>query len=1570
MKRLLLVALWSLIASPAAAQTTLTVTGKGSTFVLKFPANGGYTQDRGDTLEDAAEFWADRLESAVDIEVAVSFTSLGCTSNSAVLGAAGARSVHQNFTNAPRTNTLYSAALANSIAGSDLNTSAQSSFPEDLVASFNSDLDDPNQPNCLGGADWHYGTSAATAPDIPFYQVALHELAHGLGFQTFANFATGQLAGFTGNPSLFGTNDQYVIFLRDAANNRDLDDASATDAQRQTAGTNGDLVWTGSGVNDAATGLTSGLNQSRVEMYAPSSFASGSSISHFDIGLSPDQLMEPSRTPTFDTDLTAELLYEIGWVEANETPLITGQDPLSVDEDSSLGIALADLSVTDPDNVYPADFSLSLETGANYTVSGSTVTPDADFDGTLTVPVIVNDGIQDSAPFDLTITVNPINDAPVLTGQQPLRTDEDVALELTAADLVIEDPDDTSFSLSLQPGMNYSVAGTTVTPAANFNGTLTVPVTVDDGDLTSNGLDVMIEVAPVNDAPVISGQRTLTVPEDTGFTYAIGDMVFTDADDSSGFTIRVLPGTGYALSGNTVSPDANFFGNLTVPVVVSDGTDDSAPFDTILTVTPVNDPPTIVQQADLRTDEDTPITVRVSDFTVVDPDDSSFSLRLTMLANGSEMSGVVTPDPDFVGVVTAIATVDDGALTSAPFAVSITVDPVNDAPVITAAAGLQTDEDVPLTIEATDLSIDDPDDSSFTVQVLPGTNYTAAGATLTADPDFSGSLQVSLRVNDGEVDGPDFMATVVVNPVNDPPVVSGQSPVNLPEDGRRVISLDDLQVEDVDDDPSALSVILLPGPNYDFSGPELIPDPDFAGTLEVGLQVSDGDDLSEPFTLNVTVDGVDDAPVIEGQSMLTATEDQPFELSLDDVNFDDADGEGDFVLLVDPGADYEAQGTTVTPAPDFFGSLEVQVRVDDGTLQSAPFALRVEVEPVNDPPVILGQETVSTFLDTPIELEPADLRVEDVDDRVPEDIILRLEPGTNGTVTGLTFTPAAGFTGLAEVTALVSDGEADSAPFVVTIGVAEPALEGRIEIDAVGLFTPRPDVEPPEALGLVPQGQVELAEAPTLLRPGRSAIIWREFNDAGEEAFFEQEIWVQPLIGFAEAPLVQGGERARFEVWPNGFFPESFRLDFTIDDPGGVADQDDGAFLFDRNDLGGALDVLTVAPDGPQPLALRTAFGSIETTVLAGANTPPRIELEVSQDGRPGLVLAADGGPVRFSARAVDAESPGLALRWTFPPTAVVTEDGEDRLVDASTLESGLRIAVRVTDAAGATTVRRVALRVLATIQAPDPSDRDGDGIAEESEAQDADLDGLGDALDAWALPHVQPMGLAAPNGELSPDVVEAEPGVKLLLGALAQRVGGLGVGVTAQQLEAEGASDPRPSVDAYVDMIVTDLARTGQTVDLVIPLRGPVPDEPTVLRVFQSSAWFDFAGEIATAPGGASCPPPDVEAFRPGLTAGDRCLRLRIQDGGTDDGDGAANREILLLAGLAEAAPPTGDVPGDDPAPAVSSVEGECNCRETGRASGAPWLLFALVLPAMWARRRLRSALTRARISGDRGRR
>ena len=89
----------------------------------------------------------------------------------------------------------------------------------------------------------------------------------------------------------------------------------------------------------------------------------------------------------------------------NDAPVITGQSPLSTPEETALAITLGALTVTDPDNTYPTDFTLAVQDGSDYSRAGNTITPVADFIGTLTVPVTVNDGTDNSNVFNLSVEV-------------------------------------------------------------------------------------------------------------------------------------------------------------------------------------------------------------------------------------------------------------------------------------------------------------------------------------------------------------------------------------------------------------------------------------------------------------------------------------------------------------------------------------------------------------------------------------------------------------------------------------------------------------------------------------------------------------------------------------------------------------------------------------------------------------------------------------------------------------------------------------------------------------------------------------------------------------------------------------------------------------------------------------------------------------------------------------------------------------------------------------------------------------------------------------------------------------
>ena len=99
----------------------------------------------------------------------------------------------------------------------------------------------------------------------------------------------------------------------------------------------------------------------------------------------------------------------------------------------------------------------------------------------------------------------------------------------------------------------------------------------------------------INDAPVITGQNTITIDEDEPITLAVSHFMVDDPDNSMGqLTLTVLAGNDYSINGTRVTPDANFYGILTVPVIVRDPETESNVFNATITVNSVNDPPEVI----------------------------------------------------------------------------------------------------------------------------------------------------------------------------------------------------------------------------------------------------------------------------------------------------------------------------------------------------------------------------------------------------------------------------------------------------------------------------------------------------------------------------------------------------------------------------------------------------------------------------------------------------------------------------------------------------------------------------------------------------------------------------------------------------------------------------------------------------------------------------------------------------------------------------------------------------------------------------------------------------------------
>ncbi len=226
---------------PAFAATQVTIVNNNApnvgfndpTPVAPVGGNAGTTlgEQRLIAFQHAAAIWGATLDSLVPVRVLSSFEPLACTATAATLGSAGAITVWSDFPNAPFADTWYGSALANKLSGADVDDTTN-----DIRARFNVNL---GNAGCLTASGWYLGLDSVHGTKIDLVTVLLHEFAHGLGFQSFANGATGTL--------LLGSPDIYSKFYFD--NTTQKQRLAMTDAERQASAVNPrKVVWTGAKV--------------------------------------------------------------------------------------------------------------------------------------------------------------------------------------------------------------------------------------------------------------------------------------------------------------------------------------------------------------------------------------------------------------------------------------------------------------------------------------------------------------------------------------------------------------------------------------------------------------------------------------------------------------------------------------------------------------------------------------------------------------------------------------------------------------------------------------------------------------------------------------------------------------------------------------------------------------------------------------------------------------------------------------------------------------------------------------------------------------------------------------------------------------------------------------------------------------------------------------------------------------------------------------------------------------------------------------------------------------------------
>jgi hypothetical protein len=225
--------------------------GQAATFVVTYV---GFPDNAKAAFQRAIDIWAELLVSNVPIRVTAYWEDLGEN----VLGAANTNDYYRNFPGAREPNTFYPIALAEKLAGRDLNSINE----DDIYCRFNSKI------------PWYYGTS----PNVPigtfdFTSIVLHELGHGLGFVSSMRVSGQQ--GFYG----FGTkfNAIYDKYLQTGESKSLIDTLNYRNPSNtlRNALVSEDLFFVGPNTQ-------SEIKENKVLIYAPNPWESGSSISHLD----------------------------------------------------------------------------------------------------------------------------------------------------------------------------------------------------------------------------------------------------------------------------------------------------------------------------------------------------------------------------------------------------------------------------------------------------------------------------------------------------------------------------------------------------------------------------------------------------------------------------------------------------------------------------------------------------------------------------------------------------------------------------------------------------------------------------------------------------------------------------------------------------------------------------------------------------------------------------------------------------------------------------------------------------------------------------------------------------------------------------------------------------------------------------------------------------------------------------------------------------------------------------------------------------------------------------------------
>jgi uncharacterized delta-60 repeat protein len=709
---------------------------------------------------------------------------------------------------------------------------------------------------------------------------------------------------------------------------------------------------------------------------------------------------------------TATASVNLTIASVNDIP-VAQADSYTVDEDTMLAGSSVLVNDSDPDGD-----TLAISTTAESDVTNGNLTlfangtfsylADGDFNGVDSFTYTVEDGKGGSETAIVSITVNPINDAPIASSDS-YSLSEGASLNVSAAAanrLLINDNDVDGdvITLSTSPIVNVSNGSLTLnsdgsfvyTPPANYSGNDSFTYQIDDGKGATANATVALSVTNINDAPVANNDSfTMT----NGFTLSAASVLTNDSDlDADTLTINTTPitpsgtGTLVLLADGTFTYTPVTADPYTFTYQVNDGNGGSDTGFVTITVNSSNTVPVGVNDSYVLIENHVlnGTTVLIND---TDADNNTLTVNTTptidtsngVLSLNADGSFVYNPDADYIGSDTFTYELSDGSGGTASAQVFLNINPnsvpnaVNDSyqmdedTVLNATTVLINDVDAEgdtLTISTT--AIDDVNNGSLTINADGSFTYTP-------NANFNGADSFTYEVDDGKGDTDQAVVSITVDPLNDLPIAVADN-YSTDEDtdlnGSTVLVND----SDIDGDTLTINTLAISSPTkgdltLSSDGTFVYsPNADANGSDSFTYQVNDGQGGTDEATVNITINTINDTPLAVNDSY-NMVEDTVLTINTIDAEqllANDSDPDGDtLVINTTPTSNVSSGGLTLgsdggftySPNANFFGVDNFVYELQDGQGGITTGSVSITVSNINDTPVTVN-DAYSTDEDT------------------------------------------------------------------------------------------------------------------------------------------------------------------------------------------------------------------------------------------------------------------------------------------------------------------------------------------------------------------------------------------------------------------------------------------------------------------------------------------------------------------------------------------------------------------------------------------------------------------------------